>query len=282
MTAAYAHPEVLVETDWVAQRLEQPDVRVVEVSEDSSLYEKGHIPAAVVFDWERDLEHNLLRDLTDQAAFEQLLGRAGITPETLVVFYGDRSNWFAAYSYWIFEYYGHEKKALMNGGRQKWEAEGRPLTADPPSIQPATYRAKGPNPAVRVLRDEVLAVVQSTQSLPLVDVRSPAEFSGELIAPEMYAQEGARRGGHIPGAINIPWSQACREDGTFKPAAELRALYESKGVTPDKDVIAYCRIGERSSHTWFVLRYLLGYPNVRNYDGSWTEWGSMVGVPIER
>jgi thiosulfate/3-mercaptopyruvate sulfurtransferase len=274
----YAHPEYLVETDWVANHLEQPGLRLVESDEDYLLYDSGHIPGAVKVDWFTTLQHPLNRDFITKEGFEALCARLGISNQTTVIFYGDRDNWFACYALWLFEYYGHSQVKIMNGGRKKWAAEGRPLTRDVPQYPPARYQAKDPDPSIRAFRDEVLSQVK--QKLPLIDVRSPQEFSGELLHMPNYPQEGAQRGGHIPGAANIPWSKAVQEDGTFKPASELRDLYRGAGILPEKEVIAYCRIGERSSHTWFVLKYLLGYPQVKNYDGSWTEWGNLVGAPI--
>jgi thiosulfate/3-mercaptopyruvate sulfurtransferase len=276
---AYAHPEALVETEWVAQHLNDPGLRIVEVDEDTSLYAKGHIPGAIMFDWWKDLEDPVRRDVITGEAFARKLGEAGIGDDTTVIFYGDKNNWFATYAYWLFKYNMHDKVKVMNGGRQKWINEGRPLSTDVPRITPVQHSVRGTRPEIRALRDQVLA---SLGKVALVDVRSPREYAGEIIAPEGYPQEGAQRAGHIPGAVNIPWGQAVREDGTFKSAEELRALYAGKGITPDKEVIAYCRIGERSSHTWFVLRELLGYEKVRNYDGSWTEYGSIVGAPIEK
>ncbi len=279
--SGYAHPEVLVETSWVAEHLNDPKVKITEVDVDTSAYDSGHIPGAIGFDWRKDLQAQPVRDVLPKDAFERLLSGKGISAEDMVVAYGDNNNWFAAWFVWNLKYYGHRDARLMNGGRKKWQDEGRPLVTDTVQPKPATYRAGEAVKAVRALRDEVLRQLRSPE-LRLVDVRSPKEFSGELLAPENLPQEGAQRGGHIPGAANIPWSQAVREDGTFKPVDELKALYEAKGITADKQVIAYCRIGERSSHTWFVLQYLLGFPNVRNYDGSWTEWGSLIGAPIER
>ena len=277
----YAHPEVLVSTDWVAAHLDDPQVRIVESDEDILLYDIGHIPGAVKLDWHTDLQDPVERDFVDKAGFEALMSRAGIANDTTVVFYGDRNNWYACYTFWLFKYYGHESCRIMDGGRAKWEAESREYSRDVPSYPATTYTAKDPDPAIRAFRDDVLAAVAAgTQTL--VDVRSPQEYTGEVIHMMGYPQEGAQRGGHVKGARNIPWAKAANADGTFKSPDELRALYESEGITPDKDVIAYCRIGERSSHTWFVLTYLLGYPNVRNYDGSWTEYGSMVNVPIEK
>jgi thiosulfate/3-mercaptopyruvate sulfurtransferase len=279
--ADYAKPEVLVSTQWVAEHLNDPNVRLVEVDVDTTAYESGHIPGAVDWSWQRDLSERVRRDVAIKENWEKLLSDSGITNDTFVVLYGDNNNWFAAYAYWILKYYGHEKAALMNGGRKKWVAEGRPLTTEVPRIQPTQYRAKEPNRDIRAFRNEVEAHIGKAGSA-LVDVRSPAEYRGELLAPENLPQEGAQRGGHIPGAANIPWATAVNEDGTFKSADELREIYGGKGITPDKNVIAYCRIGERSAHTWFVLHELLGYQNVKNYDGSWTEWGSLVGAPIER
>lgn len=281
MAQGYAHPEVLVETSWVAEHLKDPKVRVVEVSVDPTAFEQGHIPGAVALNWFSDLEEPLRRDIVGKARLEALLGKAGISNETTVILYGDNNNWFAAYAYWLLKHYGHQDARIMNGGRKKWIDEGRPLTKEATTVTPAQYRAKDPDSSIRALRDFVLESVGKPDRA-LVDVRSPREFTGELLAPENLPQEGAQRGGHIPGAANIPWGMAVREDGTFKSPEELKSLYEGKGITPDKEVIAYCRIGERSSHTWFVLKELLGYPKVRNYDGSWTEWGSLINVPIER
>ena len=279
--AGYAHPEVLVDTAWVAAHRTDPKVKVVEVDVDTTAYEKGHVPGAIGLDWRKDLQAQPVRDLLPKDQFEALLSRHGIEADDTIIAYGDNNNWFAAWFVWNLKYYGHRDVRLMDGGRKKWEAEGRELATDTPAVEPAQYRAADPNSKIRALRDEVRSRFQDSGS-KLVDVRSPKEYSGELLAPENLPQEGAQRGGHIPAAANIPWGQAVREDGTFKSADELKELYGSKGVTPDKQVIAYCRIGERSSHTWFVLQYLLGYPNVRNYDGSWTEWGSLIGAPIER
>jgi thiosulfate/3-mercaptopyruvate sulfurtransferase len=277
----YAHPEVLVDTQWVADHLNDPKVKLVEVDVDTNAYDTGHIKGAIGLDWRKDLQARPIRDLLPKGELEKLLSSKGISADDAVIVYGDNNNWFAAWFVWNLKYYGHRDVRLINGGRKKWQDEGRELVTDAPSLKPATYKAGQPNKAIRALRDEVLGELGKS-GVVLVDVRSPKEYSGELLAPENLPQEGAQRGGHIPGAANIPWGQAVREDGTFKPVEELRALYESKGVTPTKAVIAYCRIGERSSHTWFVLHYLLGYPNVRNYDGSWTEWGSLIGAPIEK
>ena len=280
--AEYAHPEALVETDWVAQHLQDPGLRLVEVDVDTTAYDQGHIAEAVGWDWHFQLQQGVVRDLVSQQEMEQLLGSSGIDNDTTVILYGDNNNWFAAWAFWQLKYYGHMDVQLMNGGRAKWAAENRPLTTQRPSPPSKTYRASSPDASIRALRDDVRSAVTGGRGIALVDVRSPREFSGELLAPENVPQEGSQRGGHIPGAANIPWGQAVREDGTFKSADELAQLYQGQGITSDKEVIAYCRIGERSSHTWFALNQLLGYSNVRNYDGSWTEWGSSVGMPIER
>lgn len=277
----YAHPEVLVSTEWAAEHLSDPKVRLVEVDVDTSAYDQGHIAGAVGWNWQTQLQDNVRRDLIDKAALEQLLGRSGISNDTTVILYGDNNNWFAAYALWQLKYYGHKDVRLMNGGRKKWQAEKRPLTTDPPKVASATYRATGPDETVRARKEEVSSLIEKKKSGQLVDVRSVDEFTGKVIAPPGMS-ETAQRAGHIPGAANIPWSQAAREDGTFKSVEELKQLYQGKGVTGNGEVIAYCRIGERSSHTWFVLKYLLGYNNVKNYDGSWTEWGNLVGAPIEK
>ncbi len=278
----YVHPEVLVSTDWVADHLDDPSIRIVESNEDPLLYPSGHIPGAVEVDWTRDLNDPLRRDYIGKEGFEKLASRIGITPDTTVVFYGDKNNWWATYAFWVFQLFGHNRARIMDGGRQKWEQEGRPMTRERPTYPATTYRAaERDDSRIRAFRDAVLEHVRAGR--PLVDVRSPAEYTGERLHMENYPNEGALRGGHIPGAKNVPWSRAVSEDGTFKSADELRAIYErEQDLRPDDDVIVYCRIGERSSHTWFVLRYLLGYERVRNYDGSWTEWGNLVGVPIER
>jgi thiosulfate/3-mercaptopyruvate sulfurtransferase len=277
----YAHPEVLVDTQWVSEHLKDPKVRLIEVDVDTTAYEQGHIPGAIGLNWQKELQQQPVRDLITKKELEDLLSAAGVGSDTAVIAYGDNNNWFAAWFFWLLKYYGHKDARLLNGGRAKWLAEGRETTTEVAKYPRASYRAKEPDASVRALRELVLdAVVRNGKQL--VDVRSPKEFSGELLAPESLPQEGAQRGGHIPGAKNIPWAQAVREDGTFKSADELRSLYESKGVRGEQETIAYCRIGERSSHTWFVLKYLLGYPKVRNYDGSWTEWGSLIGVPIEK
>jgi thiosulfate/3-mercaptopyruvate sulfurtransferase len=277
----YAQPEVLVSTQWVADHLDDPKVRLVESNEDVLLYDTGHIPNAVKIDWFGELNDPVIRDYLDGERFAQLLSAKGISRDTTVVFYGDKNNWWACYAFWVFQLFGHTNAKIMNGGRKKWQEEGRPLTKDVPNPPPTTYPVvKRDDDKIRARRYQVAEHVEKKGTL--VDVRSPGEFKGELLHMPDYPQEGALRGGHIPGASNIPWAKAANEDGTFKSVAELKALYEGEGVTPDKDVVAYCRIGERSSHTWFVLTYLLGYPNVRNYDGSWTEWGNLVGAPIER
>ncbi|GIW08093.1 MAG: sulfurtransferase [Dehalococcoidia bacterium] len=280
MSSDYANPAALVTTEWVAEHRNDSDVRLIEVDVDTSAYDSGHIPGAVAFNWTTELSDRVRRDIPSKPAWEALLSRAGVTPETHLVFYGDNNNWFAAYAYWVAKMYGHERVSLMNGGRKKWELEGRELTTDVPSITPTTYKAKVLDQSRRAFQRDVMEYVGAPAGKALVDVRSPAEYNGEVIAPPGMT-ETAQRAGHIPGAQNIPWAQAVAEDGTFKPAEQLRELYASKGITPEKDVIAYCRIGERSSHTWFVLSELLGFPRVRNYDGSWTEWGSMIGAPIE-
>lgn len=279
---AYTHPEMLVETDWVADHLTDPKVRIVESNEDYLLYDTGHIPGAVKVDWFTTLQDSVRRDFIDKAAFEKLCSQMGIDRDTTVVFYGDRNNWFACYALWLFEYYGHPNLRILNGGRIKWLKENRPLSMEFPKYPATHYQAKEPDLSVRAFREQVLAHVQKHGAL--VDVRSPGEYSGELLHMPNYPQEGAMRGGHIPGAMNIPWSQAINESsGTFKTADELHSLYlVSNGLKPGDETIAYCRIGERSSHTWFVLKYLLGFQNVRNYDGSWTEWGNLVGAPIEK
>ncbi len=277
---SYAHPEVLVDTEWVAAHLDDPQVRLVEVDVDTAAYEGGHIPGAIGFNWQTQLEDTVRRDIPTREQWEKLLSEAGVAPQHTVVLYGDNNNWFAAFAFWLFQIYGHEDVRLLNGGRKKWEAEGRPLVTDTPQYPPTDYKVTRTNDRLRAYRDEILARLTGG-GFNLVDVRSPAEFTGEVIAPAGMT-ETAQRGGHIPGAQNIPWAQAVAEDGTFKPAGELRALYGGKGITGDKETITYCRIGERSSHTWFALKYLLGYENVRNYDGSWTEWGSLVGVPVAR
>jgi len=273
--------DVLVTTEWLAEHLTDPGLVVAEVDEDPDLYEEGHIRGAVKLHWRDDLQDKLIRDVVPKQEFERLLGERGISNDTSVVLYGDKNNWFAAYAFWYLKIYGHEDVRLLDGGRQKWIEEGRELTTDAAAPDLVRYVAKDRDESIRVRRDEVLAGLDDA-SIALVDVRSPQEFSGELVAPPGYEQEGAARAGHIPGAQSVPWATAVRDDGTFKSTDELEEIYGAKGVTADKEVRAYCRIGERSAHTWFVLRELLGYENVKNYDGSWTEWGNLVEVPIEK
>ncbi len=279
----YAHPEVLVSTDWVAEHLHDAKVRIIESDEDPLLYTSGHIPGAVEVDWTADLNDPLRRDYLDKAGFEALMSRIGVTPDTLLVFYGDKNNWWATYAFWVFQLFGHQNARVMDGGRLKWEKEKRSMTREKATYPTTNYQAPTRDDSrIRAFREQVLKHV--TAQRPLVDVRSPQEYSGERLHMPDYPNEGALRGGHIPGAANVPWGRAVNpDDGTFKSVADLRAIYEGeKGLKPDDDVIVYCRIGERSSHTWFVLTYLLGYPHVRNYDGSWTEWGNLVNVPVER
>ncbi len=277
----YAHPEVLVSTQWVADHLDDPSVRVVESDEDVLLYDTGHIPGAVKIDWQTDLQDQVIRDYIDKDKFEQLLSQKGIANDTKVVFYGDKSNWWACYAFWTFKLFGHQHCLIMNGGRQKWIDENRPLTKEVPQYERTNYKVASTWDSIRAFRQDVMDHIRAGK--PLIDVRSPGEYTGELLHMPNYPQEGALRGGHIPGAKNVPWARAANEDGTFKSTEELRAIYEKElGLKPDDDVIAYCRIGERSSHTWFVLTYLLGFSKVRNYDGSWTEWGNLVRAPIEK
>jgi len=279
---AYKHPEVLVETNWVADHLKDSTVRVVEVDYDPTAnYNLGHIPGALLFDWRKDMNDPLTRDILSQEQLEALLSKSGVSNDTTIVLYGDFNNWFAAFAFWILKYYGVGKVILMNGGRKKWLAEDREVTREQPHNAPTTFKAKGRDESIRTYLDSVKKTLGRGNTV-LVDVRSPAEFTGEITAPPEYPNEHAQRGGHIPGAVSIPWSQAVKDDGTFKSPADLATLYQNKGVTSEKDVVTYCRIGERSSFSWFVLKYLLGYPNVKNYDGSWTEWGNMVRNPIQR
>ena len=277
--AEYAK-DVLVDTQWVEEHLDDDTIRIVEVDENPALYAEAHIPGAIGFDWQKDLQDQVKRDFLGPEDFGRLFGSRGVSNDHTVVLYGDRNNWFAAYTYWYLKYYGHDRVLLMNGPREKWIEEGRPTSSESPSHPAATFEARGPDDSIRAVRDDVLKVVGTDTRL--VDVRSPQEFSGELIAMAGYEQEGAQRSGHIPGAINVPWAQAVREDGTFKSADDLRELYGAQGTLDGNDIVAYCRIGERSAHTWFVLHELLGHDNVRNYDGSRTEWGNMVAVPVEK
>ena len=281
--AEYASPDALVDTAWLADHLDDPGIRIVESNEDVLLYDTGHIPNAVHIDWRADLNDPVQRDYIGPAKFAEVCGRNGIGPETTVVFYGDKSNWWACYALWVFRLFGHTKARILDGGRDKWKAEGRELTREKPKPAPATYPVppRRDDAKIRAFFTDTLAHMKEGKTL--VDVRSPGEFSGEITHMPEYPQEGVLRGGHIPGANSIPWKTAANDDGTFRSAGELRKIYtERLGLKPDDDIIAYCRIGERSSHTWFVLTHLLGYANVRNYDGSWTEWGNMVRAPIER
>lgn len=280
--ASYAKPDVLVDTNWVVEHLNDPKVRFVESNEDILLYDQGHIPGAVHIDWVADLNDKVRRDYLGKEGFEKLASSKGISNDTTVVFYGDKNNWWATYAFWVFQLFGHTNAKILNGGRKKWLDEGRETSKEVPNYPATSYKAQQrADYKIRAFRDQVLSHVNGNG--PLVDVRSPKEYSGELLHMEAYPNEGALRGGHIPGAKSIPWAKAVNDDATFKSADDLKALYEGEnGLTPDQNIIAYCRIGERSSHSWFVLTYLLGYPNVRNYDGSWTEWGNLVGVPIEK
>ena len=277
----YAKPDVLVETDWLEEHVDDPNIRIIEVDEDTSAYEKGHIKGSVGWNWTTDLHAPVGRDYLDRAGLSELLSKAGVAPGTTVILYGGNNNWFAAYAYWIVKLRGFDDVKLLNGGRKKWELESRELTHEVPSYATSGITVAGAEkPEIRALRDEVLAQVGS--KVGFVDVRSPEEYRGEKLAPDHLPQEQAQVPGHIAGAVNIPWAKAANEDGTFKSADELRALYEAEGITSGQEVIAYCRIGERSSHTWFALSELLGFGNVKNYDGSWTEYGSLVGVPVEK
>jgi thiosulfate/3-mercaptopyruvate sulfurtransferase len=276
----YVHPEILVNTAWVVEHRNDPGIRVVEVDVDTSAYEQGHIPGAIAWNWNRQLCDTVRRDIIPQTDFERLLADSGIDNRTTVILYGDNNNWFAAWALWQMKIYGHADVRLMNGGRKKWLEEQRELSTEVPVVAKTSYVAQAPDFSLRAFLPEVQQLLKNREA-GLVDVRSPDEYSGRILAPPGLP-ETCQRGGHIPGAQNIPWGQACNEDGTFKTADELKALYQGKGITPDRPVIAYCRIGERSSHSWFVLKYLLGYPDVKNYDGSWTEWGNLVGVPVEK
>lgn len=277
----YVHPEVLVDTNYVEQHLNDSNIRLIEADEDVLLYEVGHLPGAVKLDWHVDVQDSVARDFLNQKGFEQLMSQWGIDNSTQIILYGDKNNWYACYSFWLFTMYGHTNMKIMDGGRLKWESEQRQFTKEVPHFAATTYHAQPMDESIRAYREDVFSGLKNP-GRGLIDVRSPQEFSGELLHMVNYPQEGAQRGGHIPGAKSIPWSQAANADGTFKSAEELRQLYAGKDMTPDKDIITYCRIGERSAHTWFVLTRLLGYPRVRNYDGSWTEWGNLVRAPIEK
>ena len=276
----YAHAQMLVSTDWVNEHRNDPNVGIVEIDVDTEAYDQGHVPGAIGWNWQTQLCDTVQRDIISQADLEKLLGESGISNDTTIIVYGDNNNWFAAWALWQLKVYGHNDVRIMNGGRKKWLAESRELTTDAPAPSPATYTCSEPDNSIRALRRQVEDAMD-TDNAAMVDVRSPDEFSGKILSPPGLP-ETCQRGGHIPGAANIPWAMACNEDGTFKPVDELNKIYEDKGVTADKDIIAYCRIGERSSHSWFVLKYLMGFPNVSNYDGSWTEWGNLVGAPVQR
>ena len=283
MSNEYAYPEVLVNTQWTEEHLNDSNVRIAEVDYDpKSNYFLGHIPGAVLFDWRQDINDPISRNVLSKQACEKLLAeKAGLNENTILILYGDFNNWFAAFAFWVFKYYGYKDIRLMNGGRKKWLEEDRTVIKDIPTYSPGNFKASDPDEKIRTYLTQVSNSIKQNSTV-MVDVRSPAEFTGEITAPPEYPTEHAQRGGHIPGAVNIPWSKAVNEDGTFKTLEDLKKLYEEKGITSDKDIISYCRIGERSSHTWFVLKYLLGYPNVKNYDGSWTEWGNMIGNEIEK
>jgi thiosulfate/3-mercaptopyruvate sulfurtransferase len=279
---SYAHPEVLVDTQWVVDHMNDHEVRIAEVDYDPTAnYNLGHVPGAVLFDWKKDMNDQITRNIFSRQACEDLLQRTGVNKNTVLVLYGDFNNWFAAFAFWALKYFGLKDVKLMNGGRKKWLEEDRPISKDIPQYQRGNFKATEPDKSIRVFLNQVKEALDK-ENIEMVDVRSPKEFTGEILAPPEYPTEHAQRGGHIPGASNIPWSQAVKDDGTFKSVGELKQIYQSKGIVPDKEIIAYCRIGERSSHTWFVLKYLLGYPNVKNYDGSWTEWGNIVDNPIEK
>jgi thiosulfate/3-mercaptopyruvate sulfurtransferase len=278
---AYANPDMLVSTDWVVDHLNDPNVAIVEVDVDTGAYDEGHVPGAIGWNWQTQLCDTVQRDILNAGELQKLLSESGINNNTTIVLYGDNNNWFAAWALWQLKMYGHNDVRLMNGGRKKWLAEGRDVSLEKPARTPTTYTVNEPDMTFRAFQPDVMGALKNTDRVALVDVRSNDEFTGKILSPPGLP-ETCQRGGHIPGAYNVPWAQACNEDGTFKSAGELSNLYSSKGVTPDKDVIAYCRIGERSSHTWFALKYLLGFENVRNYDGSWTEWGNMVGAPVEK
>jgi thiosulfate/3-mercaptopyruvate sulfurtransferase len=281
MSNQYVHPEVLVETDWVAAHSKDAQVRLVEVDVDTTAYDQGHIAGAKGWNWQTQLQDQTRRTLATKTQFEALCSESGITPESTVILYGDNNNWFSAWALWQFKYYGHKDVRLMNGGRKKWVLENRPLSTEKPTVTRTTYKAKEADNSLRAFRDQVMSTLTQPEKYNLVDVRSTDEYTGKIIAPAGMS-ETAQRGGHIPGAQSIPWVQSVKDDGSFKSAEDLQTLYQSKGVVPSKETIAYCRIGERSSHTWFVLKYLLGYDNVRNYDGSWTEWGNLIEAPIEK
>lgn len=281
---SYAHPEALVDTQWVEDHQKEPNVRVAEVDYDPKAnYQLGHVPGSILIDWKQDINDPISRNVLSKQACEELLQKNGVNNDTTLVLYGDFNNWFAAFAFWVFKYYGFKDVRIMNGGRKKWLEEDRAVSKDIPNYSRGSFKASDPDKNIRVFLNEVRQALDTRDRIKMVDVRSPKEFTGEILAPPEYPTEHAQRGGHIPGAENIPWAQAVNDkDGTFKSADELKKLYESKGITQDKEIIAYCRIGERSSHTWFVLKYLLGYPNVKNYDGSWTEWGNMIANPIEK
>jgi thiosulfate/3-mercaptopyruvate sulfurtransferase len=282
MTNQYANQDVLCETDWVNNNINNDKIKILEVDYDvENAYKEGHIPNSHMVWWRKDINDSSTRDIINKQQFEELMSRLGVIPDNELILYGDFNNWFAAFAFWVFKYFGHKKIRIMNGGRKKWENENRPYTKDEPVARPSNYVAASPDESIRAYLDDVKRSYRK-QEVGLVDVRSVKEFNGEITAPPEYPMEHAQRGGHIPGAKNIPWIQAINDDGTFKSVEDLEALYEKQGITRDKDIICYCRIGERSSHTWFVLKYLLGYPSVQNYDGSWTEWGNMIRNPIEK